>query len=763
MICVYMKRMACAVSILAFGAASAQVQDTNVSFGYDEAGNLTSVTRPLSRSSTYTYDPLGRLKQENVSISGATLVTKLGYDNLGQLTWVTDPRNLTTNYVVDGLSNKTSQSSPDTASTTYTRDEEGRVLTKTDARGKVTSYTYDALGRLTQITYASGTPTIFEYDGGVGGPVVEVGQLTKISDASGSTNFTHDVRGRILARVQTVTAGGFTRTLSTAYEYETAGIATGKLIAMTYPSGMRINYSYDEAGRVSALTMNPGDGNGGTDKLTQVPFVQNIGYSPTGGIRSWEWGNGLGWATYSRTFDLDGRPTSYPIDATGTVRTVLYNAANLIVGYVHSGGSNPDQFNQTFDFDLADRLTVETRDGLTTTYVYDANGNRTQQTGPTGTFAFSTVSNQLMSASVPTARSCSYDAASNRTSDGVLSFSYGDDGRLATSTGNAMQAYYYYNGKGERVLKAVNGTLTYFAYDETGHTVGEYLADQRVEVVYLGDIPLMVVSAGASYAVMADHLNTPLTLTSTSSGAIIWDWRTRDAFGATEPILSNGQGLRQFNLRFPGQMADNETKLFYNYFRDYDPRTGRYLQSDPIGLEGGVNTYAYVGSNPTIATDPLGLLEVHIWNFRDMRNVGHASMTLNDGTYISWWPRGSDADLFNSVTATNMSRIVDDIRNEGRPPDRTITVEGLDEPAIRKWWEAFKRDKGNNYSFLGQNCAATVAGGLDAGGGGSAASKGTWGRPTPPVWTPEAVGEYAGRIAHPGPKLPVPKRAPGWN
>jgi len=95
-------------------------------------------------------------------------------------------------------------------------------------------------------------------------------------------------------------------------------------------------------------------------------------------------------------------------------------------------------------------------------------------------------------------------------------------------------------------------------------------------------------------------MTTPMAVTDPNQ-AVVWE-ANKKPFGETTVI-----GTIHEHSRFPGQMFDEETRLSYNYFRDYDPSLGRYVQSDPIGLNGGLNTYAYVGGNPLMYTDPLGL------------------------------------------------------------------------------------------------------------------------------------------------------------
>jgi RHS repeat-associated protein len=108
--------------------------------------------------------------------------------------------------------------------------------------------------------------------------------------------------------------------------------------------------------------------------------------------------------------------------------------------------------------------------------------------------------------------------------------------------------------------------------------------------------------------VYADHLLTPRVLTRASDNKMVWRWDSADPFGLDQPDQNPSKlGEFAYNPRFPGQMFDKETNNNYNYFRDYDPQTGRFVESDPIGLAGGFNTYGYGLGNPISNADPRGL------------------------------------------------------------------------------------------------------------------------------------------------------------
>ena len=174
-----------------------------------------------------------------------------------------------------------------------------------------------------------------------------------------------------------------------------------------------------------------------------------------------------------------------------------------------------------------------------------------------------------------------------------------------------MSWYYSYDAGGQRIRKMTGSTTTHFVYDQSGQLLGQYAGTApSQEFVWLGDIPVAVLNGAAAEPevlyVYSDHLNAPRVVVDKNS-ATRWRWLS-EPFGTTAPEEAPaGLAPVALNLRFPGQYFDKESGLSYNYFRDYDGTSGRYSQSDPIGLAGGVNTYAYVEGNPVSYADPEGL------------------------------------------------------------------------------------------------------------------------------------------------------------
>ena len=201
-------------------------------------------------------------------------------------------------------------------------------------------------------------------------------------------------------------------------------------------------------------------------------------------------------------------------------------------------------------------------------------------------------------------------------------------------------ARYLYNGLGQRVSKTVRtyssggpfsatqpkgavfkapvplaatgvwrtNTIARFVFDDNGTLMGEYDAVSGVnsEYVWFNGRPVAVVIGGTVHDVNTDQLGTPRSIVKASNGVEVWRWDS-DPFGTTPPSYPVPAQSIIVNLRLPGQYYDLETGLHYNGMRDYHPSTGRYTQSDPIGLAGGINTYTYVDGNPISMVDPYGL------------------------------------------------------------------------------------------------------------------------------------------------------------
>ena len=550
-------------------------------YAYDNNGNRTNVTDPLNHGTKSVFDALNRLVQ---LFDANNQPTALGYDANERLTRVTDPRSLTTTYNYNGLDDQTSQVSPDTGTTSRTFDSAGNVATSTDARGSTTRYSYDALNRVARADYADGQAAQYQYDQGING----IGRLTSMTDSSGATTSAYDLHGRVLnKRQQTGTV-----TLTTSTTYDTAG----RLASTTYPSGRVITLTYNSNGQVSALTT-------GTSML-----VKNVQYHPVGAVTSWTAGNGN---VYNRTFDQDGRIVDYGLLShfTPFKVTLAYDAASRITGITDTVFPS-----KTFGYDALDRLTSYVTTGETQNFTYDPTGNRQSLTATAGSTAYTydSTSNRLLSSTGAVSQSFGYDAVSNTTSTtastGSTLFAYDGRSRMVKAGTGVNVTDYALNGLGQRVRKSGFGTgagtggAQVFSYDANGQLMGEYDSAGRAiqETIWLGDLPVAVLMPGQQpYFIYPDHLGAPRQIAALNS-KIVWSWN-HDPFGNSLPV-----GALNYNPRFPGQYFDVESGLHYNMARYYHPSTGRYFQSDPIGLTGGTNTFGYSAANPLIWTDPSG-------------------------------------------------------------------------------------------------------------------------------------------------------------
>ena len=211
-----------------------------------------------------------------------------------------------------------------------------------------------------------------------------------------------------------------------------------------------------------------------------------------------------------------------------------------------------------------------------------------------------------------------------------IGLGYNSAGQLSSvQAGQSRSWSYVTNSLAQRVQKRVQGGLpqelisTVYGPEALGllnQPLGHYQVLGNQEYVYLptpnGPVPVaMLLYGSVPYAIHTDHLGTPRQLQD-AQGQVVWQWPI-SAYGQVKPGSSGTSLLVQpsaavlqlpslfdFVLRYPGQQADEESGLFYNHHRYYDPNTGSYVQADPIGLQGGWHRFGYVEGNPLNLVDP---------------------------------------------------------------------------------------------------------------------------------------------------------------
>ena len=586
----------------------------NTGFTYDANGNLDLANDALSRRTDNDYDPLNRLSRTLQDSLGINAQTTFAYDALDNLVQVNDPKGLNTTYTYNGFSDLTQLSSPDTGATTYTYDSAGNRASQTDARGVTTTYAYDALNRLVSVGYpTSSLNASYVYDTAqtecAAGETFGVGRLTRMTDGSGNTAYCYDRFGQLVRRVQTVDG----RVLTLRWTY----LANGRLQKITYPDNAEVDYLYDAQGRVTEIGYTPSGG------ARQV-VLTGATYYAFGPVSRWTYGNGR---VMERGHNLSYQPGFVEVQAPG----------GIDLGYEFDQVGNlkrlrtADQAEpplRQYGYDGLNRLT-QSQNGSTSavleSYTYDKTGNRTTKTvgGSSTAYIYPGTSHRLSDVG-GVARG--FDANGNTTAIGgtAKEFVYGDHNRMTeVKAGGGTAMRYAYNGRGERVHRWNGGNIYYSLYDEAGRWVGDYqkftggVTASLQQVIWLGDLPVgLVVGDGASqtlHYIEPDALGTPRVVVDPARGAqgtAVWTWPlTGEAFGDSAPNEDpDGDATAfVFDMRFPGQRYNAATGLNYNYFRDYEPVTGRYAQSDPIGFNGGLSTYGYVDQAPTVLTDPFGL------------------------------------------------------------------------------------------------------------------------------------------------------------
>ena len=579
---------------------------------------LTTLTDALNQATQFTYDIKGNLRTTTDPLTHATNTT---YQTNGLPATVTDALGNITTFEYDGQGNLMTTIDPLGNRTTRTYDAASRLLTISDPRNFTTQFTYDALNRVTRITDANGGFTNFTYDPN--------GNLLTVTDAKNQvTTYTYDNLDRLLTRKDALN-----RTES--YQYDVAGNLTqftdrknqlstfiydalNRRVGAAYADGSTTSFVYDAVGRLTSAT----DSVGGLIQFSYDSLDRLVQETTS-----------LGSITYQ--YDAVGRriqmtasgqqPVSYGYDAASRLVQVQQGSLTVGLGYDHANRRTallyPNGTNTSYSYDTASRLSRILHQGPTAviddlTYSYDVAGNRTSVTRlndlekplPAAVQAAYDAANEQekFGSLLPATPNLEYDANGNlvkeRDSAGAVLHQYAWDvrNRLIGISGNTT-ASFNYDALGRRMSKTMNSVVSQFAYD--GNDIVAEIGGGAVGATYLRspniDEPFIRVAGIGSEYYYADALGSSLVLADQAGAP-----QTLYGYEVFGKSIVNGTSSNSF--QYAGRENDG-MGLYYYRARYYSPNLQRFVSEDPIGIDGGVNFYAYVRNAPTNWTDPTGL------------------------------------------------------------------------------------------------------------------------------------------------------------
>ncbi|MEU4672771.1 RHS repeat-associated core domain-containing protein [Amycolatopsis sp. NPDC023774] len=649
------------------GKAAAVVDPlgARTTFGYDERGNLTMITDALGGTTRIESDPAGR-PLTVVDEEGA--VVRYTYDDLGRTTSVTDQLGAVTRYRWAGGDEPAEAIGPDGATWQWRDAAAGNTQDRSDPRGNRTrteyaqfdlpvavtgpdgqriEFAYDTELRLVSMTNEQGFVWRYEYDA--------AGNLVRETDYNGRTlTYRYDAAGEVIARtngagettqLERDAMGRVVRRTTGSDVATFAYDAAGRLVAARNADA-EVTFAYDALGRVVAETVDGRPVHSEYDALgrrevrrTPSGAESRFDYGPAGTLVALQ----VGSRTIRFDHDLAGRERVRRLGAVELHQS--WNSADRLTSQSVSSGARTAQHREygyladgylssvtdalsgprTFDVDRTGRVRSVAGHGWQESYAYLPSGVIAQAQTPGAPSAGPREYRGTLLASAGALR-FAHDPEGRTTvratgPDGPRwQFRWNAESRLtAVVTPNGEHWRYRYDALGRRVAKqrlAADGRITeqvQFAWDggilaEQVHsgpgrpqiaTVWEWSPDTGRALAQTERV--LGTTDERFHAIVTDLVGAPSELVD-ERGEVAWH-RQATLWGK---VLSAPGGATT-PLRFPGQYHDAETGLHYNVNRYYDPETGRYLSHDPLGLDPGPDSQAYV-LNPTALADPLGLM-----------------------------------------------------------------------------------------------------------------------------------------------------------
>ena len=605
---------------------------------YDAATRTTTNRSATGRTGKETIDSLGRIVQ---SQAPGLLTTNLAYDTRGRLSRMAqgeapDDRAISFTYNPEGYLDTLSDPLGHAVSFGY--DAAGRVTKQTLPDGREISYEYDANGNLTSLTPPGRPGHVFKYDkvdqtsayepppvAGTGNTVYEYNldkDLTKITRPDGQAlTFDYDRAGRLktltlpggqLDYDYDATSGKLTKV--TAQDATLAYTFNGALLTKTAWTGSvtgQVDRVYDNDFRVTSLSVNgatPVTFQYDADSLLTKAGELTLTRSGQNGLLT---GTALANVTDSYIYNGFSEVLAYEAkyDTTSLLRfDYSYDKLGRITQKKEIRGGATHTFD--YGYDTAGRLIEVKRDGVvTSSYGYDANGNRTHLNG--AVIAHYDDQDRLTDYQGATYQYRDNGELQKKTVDSQLTqYDYDVLGNLRKVTlANGTIIDYLIDGQNRRIGKKRNGTLEQgFLYQGQLQPIAELDGSGNVisRFVYaIGiNIPDYMIKGGVTYRIIKDHLGSPRLVVDVASNTVAQELEY-DAFGNV--TKDTNPGFQPFG--FAGGLYDRDTKLVRFGARDYDAETGRWTAKDPIMFGGEMNFYSYAVDDPVNYTDSRGLAD----------------------------------------------------------------------------------------------------------------------------------------------------------